>query len=120
MTPFQIVYNAGPNGHWIYLLVTLLLGATTAYVSGKSIAETWRPLWQALVYALVIGLAVRFIHFALFNEVFVSARNYAIDCVPLLAAAIAGFMLARRRQMRAQYGWTSPTPSVPRARATQE
>ena len=104
MTLFQTIYDCGPNGFWIFLLVSVLTGASTAFVSGRAIASTWRPFWHALGYALVIGLAVRFIHFALFQEVLLSARNYIFDCVGLLAAALAGFILTRRQQMRDQYG----------------
>jgi hypothetical protein len=97
MNLFQIFYNAGPNGHWV------IMGGSTAYVAGKAIAETWRPMWHALAYALLIGLTVRFIHFALFEEVLLSLRNYIVDCAILAAAAIAGYLLTRRRQMVSQY-----------------
>ncbi len=103
MNLFQIFYNAGPNGHWVFLLVTVIMGGSTAYVAGKAIAETWRPAWHALAYALVIALAVRFIHFALFEEVLLSLRNYVIDSAILVAAAIVGYLLTRRRQMLSQY-----------------
>jgi hypothetical protein len=82
----------------------VILGGATAYVTGKSIAETWRPMWQIIAYALITALAVRFIHFALFEEVLLSLRNYIVDCAVLIAAAIAGYVVTRRRQMEAQYG----------------
>jgi uncharacterized membrane protein YhaH (DUF805 family) len=104
MPLFQTLYDAGPNGHWVFLLVTVIMGGCTAYVSGKAIAETWRPAWHAIAYALIIGLAARFIHFALFEEVMLSGRNYLIDCIVLIAAAAVGYLVTRRRQMLAQYG----------------
>ncbi len=110
MTLFQTLYDAGPKGHWVFLLVTLIMGGSTAYVAGKAIAETWRPLWHALGYALLIGLAVRFIHFALFEEVLLSLRNYIVDCAILVAAAVAGYLLTRRRQMVSQYSNLKPLP----------
>ena len=103
MSLFHVFYDAGPNGLWIFLLVTVIMGGSTAYVSGKAIAETWRPAWHGLVYALIVGLAVRFIHFALFQEVLVSGRNYLVDCAILIAAALAGYQITRRRQMAQQY-----------------
>ncbi len=103
MSLFQIFYDAGPNGLWIFLLVTVVLGACTAYVSGKAIAGTWRPMWHSIGYALIIALAVRFIHYALFDEVLLSARNYVIDCGVLIAATLAGFRITRRNQMAQQY-----------------
>jgi hypothetical protein len=103
MTLFQIFYDAGPKGHWVFLLVTVIMGGATAYVTGRSIAETWRPMWHAIGYALITALAVRFIHFALFEEVLLSLRNYLVDCSVLILASILGYILTRRRQMLAQY-----------------
>ena len=108
MSLFNIFYDGGPNGFWVFLLCTVLLGGAAAYVTGKAIAETWRPFWQVIAYGLTIGLAVRFIHFALFEERLLSLRNYAIDCAILLALAAGGYVLARRRQMETQYGWSAP------------
>jgi predicted permease len=108
MPLFQILYDAGPNGHWIFLLVTVVLGGSAAFVSGKAIAETWRPFWQVIAYGLLLGLVVRFVHFALYEEVLLSLRNYIVDCAVLLALAILGYTLARRGQMATQYGWPRP------------
>jgi predicted permease len=110
MTLFQILYDAGPKGHWVFLLVTIILGGATAYVTGKSVAETWRPIWHAVLYALLTALVVRFIHFALFEEVLLSLRNYCVDCGVLLAATITGYLITRRRQMAAQYSVLAAAP----------
>ncbi len=99
------LYDAGPNGHWVFLLCTVLLGAGGAFITGRAIAETWRPFWQVVVYALMLTLVVRFMHFALFEEVLVSAKNYLVDASILLVACIAGYATARQRQMRERYGW---------------
>lgn len=104
-TWFQTVYDAGPNGIWVFLLCTVILGGGAAYVMGKAIAETWRPLWQVVTYAVLLGLVVRFMHFALFEEVMLSALNFGVDLVVLLVSGIAGYVNARRRQMATQYGW---------------
>jgi hypothetical protein len=104
MQLFNLIYSGGPNRLWIFLLVTVVMGGSTAFVSGRTIAATWRPFWHALVYALVIGLAARFIQFALFEAPLVSAGNYLIDCVILLLAAIWGYVATRKVQMVEQYG----------------
>ena len=109
MTRFQSIYDCGPNGFWIFVLVSVVMGGGTAYISGRAIAQTWRPFWHAMAYALVLGLAVRFIHFALYQEVMLSARNYLIDCAVLCIAAAVGFMRTRATQMRDQYGPLTPS-----------
>jgi hypothetical protein len=105
MTLFQAFYDTGPNGHWVFLLLTVILGGAAAYVSGKAIAETWRPFWQVVAYCLLMALVVRFMHFALFEEVMISLRNYIVDAAVLLLAGVIGYLMARRRQMAETYNW---------------
>jgi hypothetical protein len=91
----------------VFLLVTVAMGGSCAYITGRAIAETWRPFWQVIAYALALTFVVRFLHFALFEEVMMSARNFLVDAVVLAACALAGHAIARRRQMAIQYGWTA-------------
>jgi predicted permease len=97
------LYTSGPNGVWVFTLLTVMLGGGMAFVSGKSIAETWRPLWQVPTYMALLALAVRFAHFALFEEVLVSGRNLLVDYAVLLVMALLGYRLTRQRQMATQY-----------------
>jgi hypothetical protein len=99
---FNAFYDASP---WVFLLCTVVLGGVTAYVTGKAIAETWRPFWQVIGYLLCLGLVVRFIQFALFQERLLSMHNYLVDITVLIVCGVAGYMIARRRQMATQYDW---------------
>jgi len=98
-------YAGGETGPWTVILVTILMGGLAAYASGKAIAQTWRPFWQVPLYMLVVALAVRFCHFALFEEELVSLPSYIIDFAVALVAASLGYRLVRARQMAVQYGW---------------
>ena len=64
---------------WIFLLVSVVMGGAAAWTSGKSLAQTWRPAWQIVPAMLVLGLGIRFIHFALFEGTLLSLHYYAID-----------------------------------------
>jgi hypothetical protein len=99
------LYDAGPNGHWYFLLVTVVMGGLAAYATGSAIAATWRPRWQIVVYGVLIAAAARFIHYALFEEPFVAPRSFMVDLVVLIAAAAVGFRITRQRQMIEQYDW---------------
>ena len=98
-------YASGENGPWTLILVTILMGGLAAYASGKAIAQTWRPFWHVPLYMLVVALAVRFCHFALFEEELFSLPSYMIDFAVAFAAASLGYRLVRTRQMAVQYGW---------------
>ena len=103
------------NSFGVFLLVTLVLGGGTAWLSGRAIAQTWRPWWSLIPYMLILGVAIRFFHVTLFNGTALSAHYYAVDTAIALLLAGLGFRLTRRAQMRRQYGFLD-TP-VPRAAA---
>ncbi len=49
------------------LFVTGLIGGGAAWLAGRAIAQTWRPFWHVVAYMALLGAAVRFVHFALFE-----------------------------------------------------
>ncbi len=98
-------YQVGANGLWIFLLVTVALGGLAAYAAGSAIAATWRPRWQILSAALLLALAVRFLHYALFHEPLISLKNFLVDYIVVATAASLGYRITRARQMAEQYPW---------------
>jgi hypothetical protein len=89
----------------VFLLVTVVLGGGAAALAGRAVALTWRPWWQVVVYMLMLGAAVRFIHFALFQGTLLSTHYYAVDTLVCMAFGFTGFQAARARRMVAQYPW---------------
>lgn len=90
---------------WLFLLVTVVMGGWAAWMTGRAVAITWRPLAQLVFYVLVLGLFIRFIHFALFNATLLSPHFYIVDTLVLFAFAFAGWRYNRTRQMTTQYRW---------------
>jgi len=88
-----------------FVLVTLILGGAAAYLVGRAMAITWRPLPLLLFYVLLLCCAVRFIHFALFGGVLLSPLLFVIDAVVLAAIAWLGYRITRAGQMVNQYPW---------------
>lgn len=101
MTGF--LYEEGSFG--VFILVTFILGGGAGWLTGRAAARTWRPLWHVVDYCLLLGLAVRFIHYSLFDGTLLSPYYYAVDTVICVLLGIAGFRVARVRQMVKQYGW---------------
>ena len=98
-------YQTGPNAGLAFLIVTVLLGGLTAFATGAAIAETWRPAWQVPLYVLLLGVAARFVQFAVFGSVLLSLSGYLVDLAVLGAFAAAGYAITRRGQMARQYPW---------------
>ena len=90
---------------WLFILVTVVLGGWAAWMTGRALALTWRPYWQVLLWSVPLGVAVRFIHYALFQGTFLSLHFYLIDLVVIVAIASTGYRYVRARQMTRQYGW---------------
>lgn len=89
----------------VFVLVTLMLGGAAAWLTGRAAAQTWRPVWHVVVYCLLLGAAVRFIHFSLFDGTLLSFQFYAVDAAVSVAFGLAGFRVTRTAQMVRQYGW---------------
>ncbi len=89
----------------VFLLVTIILGGGAAVLAGRAVATTWRPWWQVVVYMLILGAAVRFIHFSLFGGTLLSLHYYWVDSAFCLIFGFLGFRAARASQMVRQYSW---------------
>lgn len=100
-----MIEDLGPNTLWVFLGLTCILGGAAAYASGRALALTWRPFWMAPAYALALAAAVRFLHYALFEEPLLSAPLFAADFLVLVAVTSVSFKTTRAAQMRTQYGF---------------
>jgi hypothetical protein len=104
---------------WQFIFVTCLLGGWAAWMTGRACARTWRPYVSVVVYLLVLGIAVRFIHHALFDGSMLAARYYIVDTIILLILGSLGYRYTRTRQMTTQYHWlyekASPLSWKPRS-----
>jgi hypothetical protein len=89
----------------IFLLVSVAMGGGAAWLAGRAIAATWRPWWHITLYMLPLALAVRFLHYALFEAKFLSLHYYLIDYAVCLGFGLLGFRLMRVRQMVSRYRW---------------
>lgn len=89
----------------VFLLVTIFLGGGAAWLSGRAIALTWRPVWQVGAYMVLLAGVVRFLYYALFGGTLLSLHYYVVNLVILLAIAGLGFRFTRVGQMVTQYSW---------------
>ena len=89
----------------LFLLVTVAMGGGAAWLAGRAIAATWRPWWHVAAYMLILGCAVRFIHFALFEGTLLSLQFYLVDTIVCLIVGFLGFRATLVGQMTTQYRW---------------
>lgn len=88
-----------------FIFVTMILGGGTAWMTGRAVAQTWRTPLQLAGYMILLGLAVRFIHFALFHGTLLSGYYFLIDFVFILVFAFLGMRFTRAEQIARQYSF---------------
>ncbi len=104
------------------VLITGVIGGGAAFLAGRAIAQTWRPFWNVVVYMAMLGAAVRFVHFALFEATLLSPASYIVDTLYLTAVSALAWRMTRAAQMATQYYWLyeRTSPLTWRARAPGE
>jgi hypothetical protein len=87
-----------------FLGMTILFGIA-AVLTGRAMAETWRPAWQVAPTAVALAVVERFLLSALFGATLWSFGGFAVACTLLLGAIAASYYGARARKMVRQYPW---------------
>jgi hypothetical protein len=93
----------GEIGSFIAMTVVFFGGA--AFLTGQTLAQSWRPGWQILPAALLLAAADRFLLYALFAAELASLSDFVIAAAMLGAISLAAYYLTRARKMVQQYPW---------------
>ena len=93
------------NSFTTFLFVTVIIGGGAGFLAGRALASKWRPIPQLMFFMLLLGIAVRFFHFALFDGTLLSLQYYVVDTLVLVGISLLGYRLTRVRQMVTQYRW---------------
>lgn len=88
-----------------FILVTMALGGGTAWMTGRAVASTWRTPLQLAGYMVLLCLAVRFIHFALFGGTLLSGYYFVVDFIVIMIFAFLGMRYTRAGQIATQYSF---------------
>ena len=88
------------DGLGVFLLVTVMLGGGAASLTGRAIAADLAADGGRLIaYMLILGAAVRFLHFALFGGTLLSLHYYLVDSAwCCMSCGLARLPAARARR----------------------
>ena len=89
----------------VFIGLTLFVMGFCAYMTGVALAKTWRPVWQALPYCLLLGFADRFLVWSLFGGELLLFSGYLVHTALLLLICLFAYRTAYVRQMLTQYPW---------------
>jgi hypothetical protein len=88
------------------LLLLGVLSAAASAAAGRAVARTWRAPLTLIFYAVLLGLVVEFLAYALFGASLMSLSVVVFAFGWTLFCALVAFRLTRARQMVVQYGFT--------------
>ena len=89
----------------VFIAVTVCLIGFAAFMTGQALAVTWKPIWQVVAYCILLGVADRFLTWALFQGELLSPTGYVIDTVVIIGIAVTAYRLTLARRMTVQYPW---------------
>lgn len=89
----------------VFIGVTVILMGFASFMTGQAVAKAWHPMWQVILYTILLGAADRFLIFALFHGVLLHLSGYIIDTLVLMGIAALGYRLTLARNMVEQYPW---------------
>ena len=94
------------DGSFLHVLfLTFVLGCGCAWAAGRAIAQSWRPAWIAACALVLMSFALRFLHFALFQEPLLEPVTWLFETVCLMAVGLTSWRHARAAMMVRQYYW---------------
>ena len=87
------------------IVVTLLAMGFSALMTGIGLANTWRPIWQAIPYCVLLGLVDRFLVWGLFDGELLLLSGYLISTIFLTLICLLAYRLTQVHRMVTQYPW---------------
>ena len=89
----------------VFFILTVIIIGFAAYMTGQALGNSWKPVWQLIFYNLLLGIADRFLTYALFGGELLSLSGYLIDTAVLIAISLFAYRINRVNRMVNQYPW---------------
>jgi hypothetical protein len=88
-----------------FVFMTLILFGGAGFLMGQALAQTWRPWWHSLPYAVLLAAANRFLSYSLFGGNLGSIGLFVLDFAIVGGLALVAYRVTRARTMTRQYPW---------------
>ena len=89
----------------VLLIMVGIFGGAAAWMSGRAVAENWRPIGQAITSGFLLALATRFLTYGLFDGELLSFIGYLRDGILLAVIATIAWRMRLAAKMADQYPW---------------
>jgi branched-chain amino acid transport system ATP-binding protein len=96
----------------IFIGLTVIMVGGAAILTGRAVANNWKPAWQVVAAAFGLALADRFLTYALFQGELVNLWGIFVHFLVLAGMGLAAWRIAKVGKLVSQYPWryrrTSP------------
>jgi hypothetical protein len=99
------MYDLLGTSFGVFIGFTLIITGGAAILTGKALADGWRPIAQVTFAAFGLALADRFLVYALFHGELLRLTGFLIHFAVILGLATLAFRITRAHKMVAQYPW---------------
>ncbi len=89
----------------VFIGLTVIITGGAAIMTGRALADGWKPPWQVVLACFGLDLANRFLVYALFGGQLLSLSGFLISLVVITALALAAHRITGVRKMVSQYPW---------------
>jgi site-specific recombinase len=89
----------------VFIGLTVIITGGAAILTGKALAENWKPAWQVALACLGLALANRFLVYALFGGELLSLSGFLAGYVVITVMALAVHRITKVHRAVSQYPW---------------
>jgi hypothetical protein len=89
----------------VFIGLTVIIIGGAAIMTGRALADGWKPPWQVVAACFGLALADRFLVYALFQGQLLSLSGFIIDFAVLTGLGLIAHRLTMVHKMIAQYPW---------------
>ncbi len=93
------------NSFGVFIGLTVILTGGAAILTGRALADGWKPPWQVVLACLGLNVANRFLAYALFGGELLSLSGFAIDFAVITGLALLAHRITAVRRAITQYPW---------------
>ena len=89
----------------VFIGLTVIIIGGAAIMTGRALADGWKPPLQVVFAGFGLALADRFLIYALFGGELLHFSGFLIDFAVITAMALVAYRLTVVHKMVAQYPW---------------
>jgi Domain of unknown function (DUF6867) len=89
----------------VFVALTVVIAGGAAIMTGRALADGWKPVWQVVFACFGLALADRFLIYALFEGEILNLTGFLIGFVVIVILGLLAWRVTLVRKFVNQYPW---------------